>query len=222
MIFSKVPLTSALLAGTLLMPGYHALASTITISSRAHEIPTIASERISLSAVDRPLLNTGSQLLVPFSFTPPSFSFLLDETGYESVHFIMGTQFESRKFNVLTAGSYELSIADLIFPAPLLTLGASITSAQENLASMFEHGSTLVDLNSGTHYLNFFARTPGYNDLGLFGMSLRFHGTELSQVPIPGALWLLGSGLIAFGGIARKSQKSAAAPRRRTFERQPI
>ncbi len=194
-----------ILAGILLAHGQNGLAGSLSISSGEIK-PNVSIDQV-MDAFTRQLYPQTSSVVTlqtPPPFYPTPYAFTLDGSGYETVNFFMGTTYESRKFNVLEAGTYQLSIADLVFPNPLAELGVAITTAQNKLSEIFGSGSTLLELSAGTHYLNYFAQAQDYNDLGLFGMTLRLHGSGVSQVPVPAAAWLLGTGLIALAGFTRK------------------
>jgi hypothetical protein len=202
-----------MLTGILLAYSQNGLAISLSISSGGDIKPRIDLDQ-TIDYPTRqlyPLTNNVVSLQSPPLFYPTPYAFTLDGSGYESVNFFMGTTYESRKFNVLEAGTYELSIADLVFPNPLAGLGVAITTAQNKLSEIFGSGSTLVDLSPGTHYLNYFAQAQNYHDLGLFGMTLRMNGSGVSQVPVPAAAWLLGTGLIAFAGFTRKRRSGVEA-----------
>lgn len=196
-----------MLTGILLAYGQNGLAGSLSISSGEIKPYVNIDQAIEIDSSTQelyPLTSNVVTLQTPPLFYPTPYAFTLDGSGYESVNFFMGTTYESRKFNVLEAGTYQLTIADLVFPLPLASIGVAVTTAQDKLSEIFGSGSTLVDLSAGTHYLNYFAQAQDFNDLGLFGMTFRMHGSGVSQVPVPAAAWLLGTGLIALAGFTRK------------------
>lgn len=133
----------------------------------------------------------------------PSDLFLLGDEGFETVEFFTGFFYASQSFEVIRAGTYELTLSDMVFPESLRKLGATVTTAQDKLTEFFGSGSMLFDMDTGTHYLSYFAKARSEYDLGLFGLTLRYYDGATTPVPAPGALWLLGSGLIGLAGIAR-------------------
>jgi hypothetical protein len=194
-----------MLTGLLLAYGQNGLAGSLSISSGEIK-PNVSIDQV-MDASTRQLYPRTSNVVSlqsPPPFYPTPYAFTLNGSGYESVNFFMGTTYESRKFNVLEAGTYQLSIADFVFPNPLAGIGVAITTAQNKLSEILGSGDTLVDLSPGTHYLSYFAQAQSYHDLGLFGMTLRMHGSGVSEVPVPAAAWLLGTGLIALAGVTRK------------------
>lgn len=131
--------------------------------------------------------------------------FLLDDgLGHERTEFFSGSIFASEAFEVSTAGTYMLTLTDMEFPAPLRKLGAAVTTAERKLTEIFGGGTMLFDMQPGTHYLSYFAKTFAPDELGLFGLSLRPYDTGTTPVPAPAALWLFGSGLIGLMGMTRR------------------
>lgn len=129
--------------------------------------------------------------------------FALGDEGFEAVEFFTGFFYASQAFEVTRAGTYELTLTDMVFPDSLRKLGATVTTAQDKLTEFFGSGSTLFDMDIGTHYLSYFAKAQTESDLGLFGLSLHYYDGATTPVPVPGALWLLGSGLIGLAGVTR-------------------
>jgi hypothetical protein len=133
----------------------------------------------------------------------PTDLFALGEEGFETVEFFTDFFYASRALEVTRAGTYELTLTDMVFPESLRKLGATVTTAQDKLTELFGSGSILFDMDIGTHYLSYFAKAQMEYDLGLFGLTLRYYDGATTPVPVPGALWLLGSGLIGLAGITR-------------------
>ncbi len=79
--------------------------------------------------------------------------------------------------------------------------------ARINADNMLDGSGELpLDLLSGTNYRMFgIATNNNDHETGyLMGFDVAFDISEISQVPIPGAIWLLGSGLIVMVGIRRR------------------
>lgn len=130
------------------------------------------------------------------------------DTDYEQVEFFRGSYATITPFSILAAGKYEFSLTDLSFPNMLKDLGAAVTTSGNKLGQLFGTGSMIFDAQPGKYYLSLFADTFEARDLGLFGLNLHaLSGTGVpvpSAVPVPGALWLFGSGLLGLVGMVRR------------------
>jgi hypothetical protein len=137
--------------------------------------------------------------------TLPMFSL---DTDYEQVEFFRGSYATITPFSILAAGKYEFSLTDLGFPNVLKDLGAAVTTSGNKLGQLLGTGSMIFDAQPGKYYLSLFANTFEARDLGLFGLNLHaLSGTGVptpSAVPVPGALWLFGSGLLGLAGMLRR------------------
>lgn len=134
--------------------------------------------------------------------------FALDaDADYEKVQFVSCDLTSINKFVVNEAGTYELTITDMVFPEPLTMLGATVTTATDSLTKIIGSGTALFDMQVGTYYLSYFAQSSAPQELGLFGLTLRMNdGGTPSPVPAPAALWMFGSGLIALAGMVRRRE----------------
>jgi hypothetical protein len=123
---------------------------------------------------------------------------------FETTGWITGS--EGLTFNFTADQSpytYQATLTDLstvpYFGFDFLFL--SVTSSTEILASIIGPGSFTFPVEAGKLYFaNVFGTGGGEMDAGLFGL-------EITTVPIPGSVWLLGSGLIGIVGIRRKFKK---------------
>lgn len=122
---------------------------------------------------------------------------VLEETG-----FIFGLGGETFSFVAdQTPLVYEVTLTDLEFPGPFDVLGVAITTSVESVTELLAPGTTMFDVDFGTTYFaNVLGRTDDDLGAGLFGINI-------SAVPVPGAIWLLGSGLIGLVGLRRKFRK---------------
>ena len=132
--------------------------------------------------------------------------FVLD-TEYDQVEFFRGGYASIAGFTILSADTYKLSLTDLGFPGMLKDVGAAVTTSTGKLGEIIGTGSILFTAEPGKYYLSIFADTLRYCDLGQFGLNLQATSgiPDPSAVPVPGALWLLGSGLLALAGFIRRS-----------------
>lgn len=136
----------------------------------------------------------------------PSTPFVLADAGYERVEFITENFAQVEQFRIAQAGTYALTLTDMLFPGALRKLGAAVTTAEEKLVDLFGTGSVLFDMQPGMYYLSIYAKPLTLDDPGLFGLSLQLHDGGAAAVPVPAALWLFGSGLFAVAGVIRRRE----------------
>ncbi len=122
---------------------------------------------------------------------------VLEKTG-----FIFGYSGESYSFVAdQTPLVYKVTLTDFEFPAAFDSLSVAITTSTDMVAELLEPGMTTFNVDLGTTY---FANVLG-NDADPQGAGL--FGLEIASIPIPSAVWLLGSGLFCIVGIRRKFKK---------------
>lgn len=134
----------------------------------------------------------------------PAAPFVLDTDGYERVEFVTENFATVERFTVTQAGTYALSLTDMLFPGALRKLGAAVTTAENKLVDIFGSGNVMFDMQPGQYYLTIYAKPFTLDDPGLFGLTLRLQQGQSTPVPVPAALWLFGSGLIGVAGLARR------------------
>lgn len=130
--------------------------------------------------------------------------FFLD-MEYDQVEFFRGSYASITGFTILSADTYKLSLTDLGFPGTLKDIGAAVTTSSGKLGEILGTGSMLFSAQPGKYYLSIFADTLRYCDLGQFGLNLQAVSGAPSAVPVPGALWLFGSGLLGLAGMVRRA-----------------
>jgi len=122
-------------------------------------------------------------------------------TVFETTGWIIGTQGLNFEFTAdQPPYTYQATLAD-ISQAPAFGfdfLFLSITTSTQILGSITGPGSFMFPVESGkTYFANVFGTGGGDVGAGLFGL-------EVTAVPIPGALWLLGSGLFGLACLRRR------------------
>lgn len=131
---------------------------------------------------------------------------LADGVVFEQVSFLTGNTMYTDRFQVDTAGTYKVTLTDFDFPNPLKMAGLNITTATQSLGSLLAPGSFTFDADPGSYFLSFFGKA---DHLGQFGIEVAQYGilvsdVNVSAVPVPGAVWLFGSGLIGLSGVIRR------------------
>jgi len=116
---------------------------------------------------------------------------------YEEVELFDTQTVLNDTFTVIDAGTYIAILTDFEFPEPMDQSGMAVTTATELLGSLNAPGSFTFDATPGEYFVSFFGEAGASTSYGMYGI-------EISQVPVPAAVWLFGSGLIGFVGVARR------------------
>lgn len=117
---------------------------------------------------------------------------------YDKVELFQTEAFFTDIFNISEAGSYKATLTDFEFPMPMVATGMSVTTATDLLGSLLAPGSFNFDAMPGKYFVSFF----GFADTA--APQLGQYGIEITQVSVPAAVWLFGSGLLGMIGIARR------------------
>ena len=127
-----------------------------------------------------------------------------DELVLSDVGVITGTENPVYSLSAPGAGTFEVTLSDLVWPQPLEAVDLTATSATGVLGSMTHTGTmTFSVAQAGTYYAHLAAQaTPGLFDVGAYDLKVMFQPIA-GPAPLPPAGWLLLSGLVAFVGIAR-------------------
>ena len=123
-------------------------------------------------------------------------------TVFETTGFIIGTEGVTFDFEADTAPfTYRATLSDLseapIFGFDYLYL--SLTTSTDTVDSITGPGNFTFEATPGkTYFANIFGIGGGDVDAGLFGI-------EITAVPVPPALLLLGSGLFALFALRKRN-----------------
>ena len=126
-------------------------------------------------------------------------------TAYSKTGFVIGSETFNEGFTVPVAGQYKAIITDFGTPTAFSSLLLAITTTSPLGLIDFANGAggTGMFTFSATPGVNYFANiaatVTGTPNIGLFG-------AEVSLVPIPGSLLLLGSGLLGLIMIGRRKR----------------
>ena len=69
-------------------------------------------------------------------------------------------------------------------------------TAENTRVDIFGSGNALFAMQPGSYYIGVYAKSFSSDEPGLFGLTLNLR--DPAAVPVPGALWLLASGMLGF------------------------
>jgi len=118
---------------------------------------------------------------------------------YEEVELFDTQTVLNDTFTVIDAGIYMAILTDFDFPEAMAQSGMAVTTATELLGSLNAPGSFTFEATPDEYFVSFFGEAGASTSYGMYGI-------EISQVPLPAAVWLLGSGLIGLIGISRRKK----------------
>ena len=119
---------------------------------------------------------------------------------FDEVELFQTAKYFTDTFEITEAGSYRATLTDFEFPMPMVATGMSVTTATDLLGSLLAPGYFIFDATPGSHFVSFF----GFADTS--ESQLGQYGIEISQVPIPAAVWLFASGLLGLIIISRREK----------------
>ena len=120
---------------------------------------------------------------------------------------VSGTVSTVDSFTVPTAGTVNVSLQNLNWPAELSALSFSATSTSQVFASLNGSGVTsdggTFNVAAGTYFTHVMATAGGALDIGLYSMLLTFSPNSTPPMPLPASGWMLLTGLFVLAGLAR-------------------
>jgi hypothetical protein len=136
---------------------------------------------------------------------------------------VIGTLSESIALNAPTAGTVQVTLADLAWPIKLDSLSFSATSdtgvlASVSLSDFTTYQTTFSLTGAGAFYAHLTGQAqglgiPGLPGIGLYSMQIGFSPLQ-APVPLPASLWLFLIGLggtIGMGLLCADSRRPLAA-----------
>ena len=107
-------------------------------------------------------------------------------------------------FEISEAGSYMATLTNFNFPAFMIDTGMDVVTATQFLGSTLGAGSFTFDATPGIYSVGFFGTADpstlsNPSNLGMYGM-------QISQIPIPAAVWLFASGLLGLVVVSRNKK----------------
>lgn len=124
---------------------------------------------------------------------------LLEQSGL-----ISGQQSFVFEMNAPGAGTMTVRLSNLAWPERLSSLSFAASTATGVLQSLSEPGVLTFAIDGpGAYYAHVAGTAQGALDLGLYSLNISFDALA-SPVPLPGAAWLLLSGIALVAGRFRK------------------
>jgi len=137
---------------------------------------------------------TAMALLVCAAFAPIG-SVQADTVLYSQAGFVQGSQSFVESFNITTPGTLTVSLADVPWLDTLTDLNLFLTSASGPMGASMGSGTESLQVGPGTIYAHWFGEAAGQYGLGVYSLNITFQ-PQVSNVPLPGSLMLLLSGLL--------------------------
>jgi hypothetical protein len=127
---------------------------------------------------------------------------------YEDIWFMssQGGQPQPGSFTVSGTGTYQVKLKDFTYPESFKALGLWITGDSPDgyeVARLNAPGELVFDIGPGTYYASLFGQTGDVLGIGLYGVQITQFELP-APVPLPPALWLLGSVLASLAAFYRR------------------
>jgi hypothetical protein len=84
----------------------------------------------------------------------------------------VGAGFERRIVRIPSAGSYDVAVTDLRFPAPFAEISAAVTRGTERIGFVFGGGAFSFNATPGDHFVNVITRVNSTARFGLYGLQV--------------------------------------------------
>jgi plastocyanin len=84
----------------------------------------------------------------------------------------VGELFSAQEVNILSGGTYAVSVSDVGFPEPLANLAVVVTRGANQFGSIFVGGKFSFVATPGNYFLNFIAQPGGSDQAGTYAMSV--------------------------------------------------
>ncbi len=121
------------------------------------------------------------------------------DTVYEKVELFENSMIINDVFEVTEAGIYRATLTDFEFPLAMVATGMAVTTTTDLLGSLLSSGSFIFDATPGNYFVSFFGIADDFSST-----KLGQYGIDITQIPVPPALWLFCSGLVGIIAISRR------------------
>ena len=140
-------------------------------------------------------------LAVIAAWTLPVRPAAADTVLYDSAGFIQGQQSFVQSFDITTAGTLTVSLADIPWLDTVSNLNFFLTTAGGTVGTSMGAGTESIGIGPGVFYAHWFGDANGQFGVGAYGIKLMFQPGGVTPVPLPGTLFLLLSALAALVGV---------------------
>lgn len=136
---------------------------------------------------------------------------------YKDNGFVYGDTptYSTNEFTISDPGTYTATLADFQFPQSLDQLGLLVTDGgTQELGRSLGPGSFNFDAQPGTYTAALYGVAGGALQLGYYGVNIQLGDDSVvptSPVILPSTIVLLATGLIVFGGVARRRRDWSTA-----------
>ena len=118
---------------------------------------------------------------------------------YDKVELFQTQTLFTDTFEIFDAGSYMATLTDFGFTASMTNTGMNVTTTTDSLGSLLAPGSFTFNATPSSYFVSFFGFADAPLQLGQYGI-------EISQIPVPAAVWLFSSGLLGLFLISRRKK----------------
>ncbi|HTU65478.1 MAG TPA: hypothetical protein VMF52_06000 [Steroidobacteraceae bacterium] len=134
----------------------------------------------------------------------PAQAVMLDGNGdLQKSTLVSGSYSSVESFSVARAGTLTVRLENIAWPEKLAQLNCSIYSDAGFMHQLTNSAELRFDVaGPGTFYANLTAGAAGFLNLGLFSFKVSF--VPNAPVPLPAAVWLLGSA-VGLLGLRRRA-----------------
>jgi hypothetical protein len=134
----------------------------------------------------------------------------------EASPLISGTQSNVYTVSASSAGAVTVSLSNLGWPDRLASLSFALATSSGVLKTFSGEGQQTINIGTaGTYYAIVTGTAQGHWNLGMYSLRMTFSALTNPggpTVPLPGAAWLLLSGIAALFGLSRWKQELPASP----------
>ncbi|NOZ37992.1 MAG: hypothetical protein GXP11_07995 [Gammaproteobacteria bacterium] len=129
---------------------------------------------------------------------------------YENAKLVSGNDetyvgYLNKSVNLSHSGTYQATLSDFNFPTRFDMLGLTVTSSTKKMGQIWNSGNFNFKADAGKYFLGLVYQTDETFNLGMYGVKLSYLDHP-SAVPLPSALWLMLTGVMAIAGYQRKSK----------------
>jgi hypothetical protein len=125
-------------------------------------------------------------------------------SSINTTQLVWGTSLTVNSLSTGGFGQVNVQLRDIGWPAPLSELTLLVTDLDNIWQRLDGPGSLLINVNGPANlFLAVFARSQDFRTPGLYNLRADF-----APVPLPGAIWLLLSGLGGLGVIRRRRARA--------------